>query len=90
MAVLALDRKVQVSINPETYYLLWKLAQQKGSTLEEVMNSLICEHPDVDPDEVNEKKVWICTCGFISKDTKEVSNHRENFPDHTVSEGIQF
>lgn len=90
MAVLALDRKVGISINPETYYLLWKLAQQKESTLEETIHSLVCEHPDADPNEINDKKVWICTCEFMSTDTVEVSGHRENFPDHTITEGIQF
>lgn len=90
MTVLALDRKAEISIEPETYYYICELAKKMNWTPAGYIEYLINNHPDVHDMQVLDRVVWICSCGLKTRYSEEVREHLEDFPDHTCTKCLEF
>jgi len=90
MTVLTLERKAEISIDTEIYYMLHELARQENCTPEEFVEYLIYNHPDAHDIQIQDKVIWICTCGWRTKYIEEVREHLESYPDHSCTKCLEF
>lgn len=90
VTILALNKKVEVSIDPEKYYMLCELGKQENCTPEEMIEFWIDNHPDAHDIQTLDKTVWICSCGLKTKYIEEIREHLDTFPDHTCAKCIEF